>query len=80
MSQYCAADGGPLEICWNAAYRLIDEHTIEASEVGRPTTRMVYAFTLRDGVLALDVVNADDPIDLIAQTAIFETLPFTRVP
>jgi hypothetical protein len=80
MSEYCAADGEPLEICWSAAYRLVDDKTIEATEIGRPTTRMLYTFTLRDGILTLDVVGADDPIDLIAQVAIFETLPFTRVP
>jgi hypothetical protein len=80
MSQYCAGDGGPLEICWAARYRLIDDHTIEATEIGRPTTRMVFEFTLQDGILTMDVVGADDPIDLVAQTAVFETLPFTRVP
>lgn len=79
MDQYVAADGGPLELGWVGTYTLIDDHTIEAVELST-RTRIVYEFTLHDGILTMDVVSDDDPGDLAAQTAIFETLPFTRVP
>jgi hypothetical protein len=81
MTQYCASDGGPLEICWGATYRLLDADTIEAIEIfeGR-SYRYEYTFALEDGILTLDVVDSDDPVGIIPQTAIFETLPFTRIP
>jgi hypothetical protein len=82
MTQYCAADGGPLEICWEAAYRLLDDHTLEAVEGPFRTT---YAFTLRDGILTLDVLETwrdgvPDAVEMVAHTGIFETLPLSRVP
>jgi hypothetical protein len=84
MTQYCAADGGPLETCWRATYRLLDDTTIEATELlaGRSLCCYEYAFTLEGGTLIIDVVSVDDPagIGIIAQTGIFETLPFTLVP
>jgi hypothetical protein len=81
MIQYEAADGGPLEVAWTGTYQLLDDHTIEASEVGL-FNRFVYDFTLRDDILTLDVISVDDPYaDAFGvQTAIYETLPFTRVP
>jgi hypothetical protein len=77
--QYGAADGGPLEMGWIGSYRLLDDHTIEAIETGT-FNRIVYEFTLRDGILTMDVVHNDSPIDLVPQTGIYETLPFTKVP
>jgi hypothetical protein len=77
--QYGAADGGPLDVGWIGSYRLLDDHTIEALETGI-FNRIVYEFTLRDGILTMDVVHNDDPIDFAIQTAIYETLPFTKVP
>ena len=81
MIQYEAADGGPLEVAWTGTYQLLDDHTIEASEVGL-FNRFVYDFSLRDGILTLDVISVDDPYPdaFGVQTAIYETLPFTRVP
>ena len=79
--QYEADDGGPFEIGWTGSYRLLDDHTIEAveSETG---SRVVYEFTLRDGILTMDVVLDEfpDPTDIVVQTGILETLPFTKVP
>jgi hypothetical protein len=79
ITQYGAADGGPLEVGWVGSYRLLDGHTIEAIETGS-FNRIVYEFTLSDGILTMDVVSNDDPVDLVPQTGIYETLPFTRVP
>lgn len=76
---FVGVDGGPLERGWVGTYTLIDDHTIEAVE--DPTFfRYGYEFTLQDGVLTIDVVGSDDPFGLVAQTGIYETLPFTRVP
>jgi hypothetical protein len=77
--QYVAIDGGPLEVGWVGTYRLIDDHTIKAIETST-FDRVVYEFTLRDDVLTIDVVSYDDPVSLAPQTALYETLPFTRVP
>jgi hypothetical protein len=77
-----ARDDRPLEICWSARYRLLDGDTIEPIE---GTHRAEYTFSLRDGILTIDVVDArNDGIhgdaDLIPLVAVFETLSFTRVP
>jgi hypothetical protein len=77
--QYSARDGGPLEVGWVGRYQLLDDHTIEAIETGT-FNRIVYEFTLRNDILTMDVVSNDDPIDLVPQTGIYETLPFTKVP
>ena len=74
MTQYGAIDGGPLEQWWAAKYTLIDDHTIEATELDELSS-YVYEFTLQDDVLILDVITED-----VAQTGLMETLPFTRVP
>ena len=74
MIQYGAIDGGPLEQWWAAKYTLLDDHTIEATELGEFGS-YVYEFTLQDDVLILDVITED-----VAQTGLMETLPFTRVP
>lgn len=76
---YVGTNGGPMERGWVGTYTLIDDHTIEAVELSTGL-RIVYEFTLRDGILTMDVVSDSDPRDLVAQTAIFETLPFARVP
>ncbi len=41
---------------------------------------MTYDFVLRGNVLTMDVVSDSDPADLVPQTGLYETLPFTRVP
>jgi hypothetical protein len=78
MIQYVAEDGGPLEVGLVATYRLLDDHTIEATEVGTFLS-IVFEFKLRDGILTSDVVSSDAPGAMGPQTAFFETLPFTRV-
>jgi hypothetical protein len=77
--QYGAADGGPLEAGWIGSYRLLDDRTIEATET-TSFERATYTFTLEDGILTLDLVSYSDPTGVTPQTAIFETLPFTRLP
>jgi hypothetical protein len=79
LTLYWAGDGGPYENAWPGRYRLLDANTIEATE---PSTfnQIVYDFALRDGILTMDVVSNDDPVDLVPQTGIYETLPLTRVP
>jgi hypothetical protein len=79
ITLYSAVDGGPLETGWLGRYRLVDADTFEATEVG-VLTPLVYDFTLGDGILVVDVVVDPWPQDLVAQTAIYETLPFTKVP
>jgi hypothetical protein len=77
--QYGAADGGALGVGWEGTYRLLDDHTIEAFD-NDFHVRTVYEFALHDGILTIDVISDEDPVDLYPQTAIYETLPFTRVP
>jgi hypothetical protein len=80
ITQYGALDGGSLEVGWFGTYRLLDTDTFEATETGT-FNRIVYDFELRDDVLAIDVVSdAAGDADLVPQTAIYETLPFTKVP
>jgi hypothetical protein len=76
---YPAVDGGPDEVGWRGTYRLLDSHTIEAVD-GQFFNKIVYDFTIGGDVLTMKVVSNTDPIDLIPQTSIYDTLPFTRVP
>jgi len=80
ITQYGALNGGQLEVGWFGTYQLVDADTIEATE-GGSFNRIVYDFVLRDDMLAIDVVSdAAGDSDLVPQTAIYETLPFTKVP
>ncbi len=79
LVMYPAVDGGPDEVGWRGTYRLLDADTIEAKETAYFVTT-VYDFTIRGNVLTMDVISSTDPVDLVPQTAIMETLPFTRVP
>jgi len=80
ITQYGAADGGPLTVGWFGTYELTSPDTIDAVE-GGTFNRIVYRFDLKDDVLAIDVVSDEaGDIDLVPQTSIHETLPFTRVP
>ncbi len=77
LIQYEAFDGGADGVGWQGTWQLIDADTIEATDIG---TTIVYDFTLRDDVLAMDVISDSDASDLVPQVSIYETLPFTRVP
>jgi hypothetical protein len=78
--QYGAYDGGSLDdVGWVGTYQLLDDQTIEAMDMGT-FNPIVYGFTLRDGILTMDVISDDDPVDMAIQTAIYETLPFTKEP
>jgi len=79
ITQYEAVDGGPLQVGWIGTYELVDGDTIVATE-SATFNRIEYAFTLRDGILTVDVVDDKDPSDIVPQVAIYETMPFTRVP
>jgi hypothetical protein len=79
MIEYGASDGGADEFGSQVNYHLVDRDTIEAIDSG-VGIRTRYDFLLRDDVLSIDVASDSDPSDLVPQTSIFETLPFTRVP
>jgi len=79
MVEYVAVDGEPVEIGSQASYRLADADTIEATSPDG-VYRTIVDFVLRDDVLSIDAISDTDPLALIPQTSIFETLPFRRVP
>jgi hypothetical protein len=75
-TQYESIDGGPDEVGWEGTYEVVDEHTVVATDPCGPIT---YRFTLHGTDLTLDVVDdACGGEDLLFQTAIFETAPFTQ--
>jgi len=62
-------------------YRVIDDHTFEAGDDCDYCVR--YEFELAGDELRIDVVKDDDPgglEDYIVQTAIYESVPFERMP
>lgn len=79
MIQYAAFNDGPDEFGSQATYTLVDSDTIDAIDPSG-VYKTSYDFTLQDGVLAIDVTYDSVAVDLVPQTSIFETLPFTRVP
>ena len=79
LQQFESYDGGPDQLGWTGTYRVVGPHTIEATEIGTFDT-ITYDFDLRGNVLTVDVVSDADPVNLVPQTGIYETLPFTRVP
>lgn len=77
--QYGALDGSGYDVGWFGTFEPVDADTIAAAESGT-FTRIVYDLELHDDVLSVDVVSDSDAEDFVIQTAIYETLPFTRVP
>jgi hypothetical protein len=83
-TQFGSHDGGPDEIGWSGTYEVVDDDTVVATD---PCGAITYTYALRGDELTLDMIEdecegygGDDPQDeLIAQTTIFETAPFTKV-
>jgi hypothetical protein len=74
-----AADGGPDHEGWAGTYTVRDDHTIVAVETdAAPFPTIVYKFTLVGPVLTMRLVSDTDPLDVVPQTAIYDTLPFMR--
>ena len=71
-------DGGTPTVGWEGAYEFVDDHTFVADD-GYPIT---YGFRWEGDKLHISVLKDlfPDPMDLIAQVAIYESAPFTRVP
>jgi hypothetical protein len=77
---YVAGDGGPLEVGWFGTYEVTGANSFEATETGF-FRQNLYEFVLRDDILTIDVISSPGGVvDMVPQTAIYETLPFTRVP
>lgn len=83
-SQFAAYDGDPAEMGWSGTYQVIDTDTVVATDPCGPIT---YDYALDADQLTLDMVSDEcqgfagdsGEEDLIAQTVIFETAPFTKI-
>lgn len=79
-TQSVSFDGAADEVGWRGTYEVVDDDTVVAMDFCGAIT---YNFAVSGDVLTLDMVDdqCDDGgvEDLIAQTVIFETAPFTRV-
>ncbi len=71
-------DGGTPTDGWHGAYEFVDDHTFVASD-DYPIT---YEFRWEGDKLHMSILKDlfPDPFDLIAQAALYESAPFTRVP
>jgi hypothetical protein len=71
-------DGGTATVGWQGEYEFVDDHTFVAGD-DYPIT---YGFRWEGDTLHMSVLKDlfPDPFDLIAQVAIYESAPFTRVP
>ena len=71
-------DGGTAAVGWHGAYEFVDDHTFVADD-SYPIT---YGFRWEGDQLHISVLKDlhPDPMDLVAQVAIYESAPFTRVP
>ena len=71
-------DGRTPTIGWQGAYEFVDDQTFVADDA-YPIT---YGFRWEGDKLHISVLKDlfPDPFDLIAQVALYESAPFTRVP
>jgi hypothetical protein len=71
-------DGGTPTVGWQGGYGFVDDHTFVADD-GYPIT---YGFSWEGDKLHISVLKdlSPYPDDLIAQVALYESAPFTRVP
>lgn len=82
--EFESVDGGAPEIGWSGTYEVIDDDTVVATD---PCGAITYDYALDGDVLTLDMVDDqcqgfagyDRDGELIAQTILFGTAPFTRV-
>ena len=81
-TQLDSYNGGAEEVGWRGTYEVIDDDTVVASA---PGTVITYDYAFDGEQLTLDMIDdqcgpcGDDVGELIAQTIIFETAPFTLV-
>jgi hypothetical protein len=71
-------DGKPATVGWRGSYKVIDDHTVTAtSDCGT----MTYRYALVGDQLSLKVVDVGCPGvgDLVAQTIVYQSAPFTKV-
>ena len=72
-------DGAAPTVGWDGTYAFADDGTMIAEAGGYPIT---YGIHREDGSLRIQVIKDTfpEPIDLIAQVALYESAPFTAVP
>jgi len=74
-----SVDGGPADVGWAGAFEVIDDDTVVATDTCGAIT---YRYSMQGNELILDMIEdecqAGDLGELIAQTTIFETAPFTK--
>ena len=78
LTVFQSLDGGPPTLGWKGAYEFVDDHTFVADD-SYPIT---YGFRWEGDKLHISVLKDMFPgtDDLIAQVALYESAPFTRVP
>lgn len=76
---YMSDDGGPVQVGWNGTYEVVDQHTLVARD---DISTITYDYSLVGDVLTLRMVSdtLQDPGELAAQSGIYDTAPFTRLP
>ena len=82
---FVTIDGGSAEETWSGPYEIVDASTVRAG--APPCGPITYDYNLEDDELSLDLKDDECPGpdgkiplgELIAQTTIYETTPFTRV-
>ena len=72
-------DGATPTVGWDGTYAFVDDGTMIAEAGGYPIT---YGIQWEDGSLRIKVIKDTfpEPIDLIAQVALYESSTFTAVP
>ena len=76
-TQSAIVDGGAPDVGWRGTYEVTDDGTVVASDECGDIT---YGYAVAGDVLSLDVLDDECPgtDELIAQTTIYESGPFTR--
>jgi hypothetical protein len=80
-----SVDGGSAEEQWSGPYHVVDGSTVEAG--APPCGPITYGYQLAGDELSIDLQHDEcpgptgevEPGELIAQTTIYETVPFERV-
>jgi hypothetical protein len=78
LTLFQSMDGGAPRVGWRGDYEFVDANTLVAAD-DYPIT---YSFRWEGDALYMTVLKDlfPDPMDLIAQVALYESAPFTRVP
>jgi hypothetical protein len=81
-TEFEESDAGAAETGWAGTYQVIDADTVVATD---PCGAITYDYVLDGEKLTLDMVEdkcqgyGDPEGELIAQTTIYETAPFTKI-